>query len=131
MITLAQYFRDFAHTETHKANAELLLNRVNVLLADAVKCGVVLKVNKNTGSFISGETYGGFRTLDCPIGAAKSAHKEAMAVDIYDPSNALDGWLDDIKLLKYDLYRESPDHTPHWSHISTKAPRSGRRTFIP
>jgi len=131
MITLEQYFGKLEHTSDHKANAELLLDRVNVMLADAVKNGLILKINKNTGSYISGENWGGFRSADCKIGANHSAHKLGMAVDIYDPSNALDGWLDDIKLLKYDLYREHPEHTRFWLHVSTKSPKSGKRTFLP
>jgi hypothetical protein len=131
MITLDQYFRDFKHTDAQRANASLLLNRVNLLISDAAKYGVILKTNKNTGSMISGDTFGGFRPKSCTIGAPGSSHKEAMAVDVYDPQNALDGWLDDIKLLKYDLYREHPEYSNGWCHLSTKSPRSGRRTFLP
>lgn len=131
MITLQQYFGSLEHTDDHKKNAELLLNRVNLLLSDAVKYGVILKENPKTKSLISGEQWGGFRTQACTIGAANSAHKQAMAVDVYDPVNALDGWLDDFKLTKYDLFREHPDSTVGWCHLSTKPPKSGRRTFLP
>jgi len=131
MITLEQYFGELKHDDTHRANATLLLNRVNVLLSDAVKYGVILKINKNTDSYISGENWGGFRTVDCTIGAPLSAHKLGMAVDVFDPNNSLDGWLDDIKLLKFDLYREHPDATKGWCHLSTKPPKSGKRTFLP
>jgi hypothetical protein len=29
------------------------------------------------------------------------------------------------------LYREDPGSTPGWVHLTTRAPKSGRRTFIP
>ena len=131
MITLDQYFGKHGHNSEHIKNARELLDRVNVLLSDAVKYGVILKVSKKTGSHISGETYGGFRPQDCPIGAKLSSHKEALAVDIFDPDNALDGWLDDIKLLKYNLFREHPEHTKGWVHLTTKPPKSGKRSFVP
>lgn len=131
MITLEQYFGRFSHTAEQQGNAELLLARVNLLLDDAVKYGVVLKIDPDTKCFIGGNQYGGFRPENCPIGAQKSAHKLAMAVDIYDPYNALDVWLDDAKLLKYNLCREHPDYTPSWVHLSTKMAKSGKLTFIP
>lgn len=131
MITLDQYFAKFPHGIEHESNAKVLLNRVNLLLEDAKKYGVILKVNKKTGCLISGELFGGFRLENCPIGAKQSAHKLAMAVDVYDPDGALDGWLDDIKLLRYDLYREHPEQTAGWCHLSTKSPKSGKRTFLP
>jgi hypothetical protein len=130
-ITLQQYFGSLEHSDSDKANAEIVLNRVNVLINEAVKYGVIIKENPKTQSFISGELWVGFRTQDCPIGAPHSSHKLAMAVDVYDPENALDGWLDDIKLLKYDLYREHPGSTKGWCHLSSKSPASGKRTFYP
>jgi len=132
MITLEQYFRDFKKTDEQIKNAALLLNRVNLLLSDAVKYGVILKINPKTQSNISGDTFGGFRPENCPQGAENSPHKEGMGIDIYDINNALDGWIDDIKLLKYDLYREHPEYTKGmWCHLQTRIPKSGRRTFIP
>lgn len=131
MITLGQYFGRFEHTNEHTENAKVLLNRVNLLLEDAKKYGVILKINKNTGSLISGQTFGGFRPEDCPQGAKNSPHKQGMGVDIYDPDNSLDGWLDDFKLLKYDLYREHPEHTKTWVHLQTRKTGSGKRTFLP
>jgi hypothetical protein len=101
------------------------------LIEDAQKYGVMLVVNTKTGCLISGSKNGGIRPKDCPEGSALSSHKNAQGVDIYDPSNALDGWLDDIKLLKYDLYRESAESTPSWLHVSTRPPKSSRRTFKP
>ena len=39
----------------------------------------------------------------------------------------LDDWLDDDTLERYGLYREAPDATPHWCHLTTRPPMSGRR----
>lgn len=129
-LTLEHYFRDFDYTQEQAQNAVELLRRVNHLLSYAEEdWGIELKVNKKTGCLISGDTYGGFRPLDCPIGAEKSAHKQAMAVDIYDPENKLDAWLNDAILIKFDLFREHPDKTDTWLHLQTRVTK--RRTFIP
>lgn len=130
-ITLEEYFNGFDHTQEHTESAAELLKRVNALIKYAIECGVKVAVNKKTGCIISGEKYGGFRPQDCPIGAPKSSHKIAKSVDIYDASGSLDAWITDAILVKFDLYRENPDHTAGWCHLSTHAPKSGRRTFIP
>ena len=116
-----------------KYQAALMLDRVNALLKDYIKAGRELEVNPKTKTNISGEIYGGFRPLDCPIGAKSSSHKLAMAVDVYDPFNALDIWIDQNPsvLEKHDLYREHPSATRNWCHLSSKAPRSNKRTFFP
>ena|SRR5690606_22041941 len=133
MITIAEYFGKWEIQKTPQfiTSAEGLLFRVNRLLLAAVNDGVMLKKNPRTGSYVSGEQYGGFRPAECTIGAARSAHKQALAVDVYDPKNALDEWLTDARLEEHELYREHPDDTFGWCHLSTKAPGSGRRTFKP
>lgn len=131
MIFLDQYFRDFKHTDEQKKNAEDLLIRVNKLLEDYVSDGGVLKKNPDTKTNISGQNYGGFRPEDCKIGAKNSAHKTGKAVDIYDPDNHLDNWISDIVLIRHGLFREHPDFTKFWSHLSTQSPKSGKRTFYP
>jgi hypothetical protein len=129
IISLSDYFRDLEKPDYHIDNARKLLQQVNALLMFAEADGVKLRVNPKTQSHISGEKWGGYRTDDCKIGAPKSAHKQAMAVDIYDPINSLDGWLNDFILTKFDLYREHPDYTNTWCHLSN-LPKS-RRSFIP
>jgi hypothetical protein len=52
-------------------------------------------------------------------------------VDIFDPYNHIDDWITRNVLLKFDLYREHPDCTENWLHLSTRAPKSGTRTFLP
>ena len=134
-LSLLDYFGNwFDHedaTEERKAAASELLDRVNALLVEAEAHGVDLKINPRTHSYVSGETYGGFRPQDCPQGAPNSSHKLARAVDIYDPDNTLDAYVTDAILTAHGLYRESPTATNRWCHLSDKAPGSGRRTFQP
>ncbi len=132
MITIREYFG--AHkpdAARHVQNAGVLVRAVNRLLDSAGAAGVTIRVNPYTGSNISGQQWGGYRTQACVIGAAQSAHKTGEAVDIYDPAEALDDWLTDDILEKHGLYREHPEDTEHWCHLSTRAPKSGRRTFKP
>jgi hypothetical protein len=116
-----------------KANAEDLLNRVNALLPEAVADGIKLHTNPATNSFVSGQTYGGFRPQECTQGAPGSSHKKAQAVDVYDPLHKLALWclahLD--RLEAHGLYMEHPDATLTWCHLTTRAPKSGRRAFYP
>lgn len=137
MITIGEYVGPWAGsvdwTPDKQRDAKILLERVNNLLTEFQKQGGILQVNQKTKSYVSGETYGGFRPQDCPIGAPKSSHKLAMAVDVYDPMNLIDMWIDKHPdmLMEFDLYREHPGYTQHWAHLGTKAPKSGNRTFIP
>jgi hypothetical protein len=131
MISLEDYFRDYEHDEATRDAAAKMLDKVNNLLLSAEAHGVEIQTNPKTQTCISGEKYGGFRPQDCPIGAPKSAHKVGRAVDVYDPNNDLDRWLTDARLEEFELYRESPQATPRWCHLSDKSPASGRRTFNP
>lgn len=108
-----------------------LVPQVNALLAKAKAAGIPLPINPKTGTQVSGEQYGGFRPQTCSIGAPHSAHKEGMAVDIYDPTNALDAWITDDVLRECGLYREGGNWTPGWTHLTTRRPGSGNRTFMP
>lgn len=132
MITLEQYFLDKDHTHDQELSAMMLLARVESLLAEAMLAQAYSEdVNPKTGSQISGETEGGFRTPDSTTGAPHSAHREAKAVDIYDPDNRLDDWITDECLVKYDLYREAPGSTHGWTHLQCRPTLSGHRTFLP
>jgi hypothetical protein len=129
MITLEQYFGKFPELRTplNEGSATELLRRVNALLKELD----YKTINKKTGSLISGTQYGGMRPKSCPEGAENSSHKTAMGVDIFDPDNKLDGSINDIILLRFNLYREHPDHTIGWCHLQTRQTKSGKRTFIP
>ena len=118
-------------TEERIENISDLVPPVNALLAKAKAAGISLPINPKTGTQVSGEQYGGFRPQTCPIGAPLSAHKQGMAVDIYDPDNKLDEWITDDVLRTVGLYREGGHWTPGWTHLTTRRPGSGNRTFIP
>ena len=114
-------------------NAKRLCAAVNRLISVMELTGFEFKINPITGTIVGGETLGGFRPQDCPIGAPLSAHKQGLAVDLFDPDNKIDSWLiGHQKLLKdYGLYFEHPTATPRWSHWSIRKPRSGRLFFYP
>lgn len=141
MITLAQYFRDFEHTPEHQANAEKLLDAVNLLMGDAFADGIDFKINPATLTNIAGTQFGGFRPQDCCEGAPKSSHKQAMAVDVFDGNlsekQPFGTWCQthQDKLEEHGLYMENPLSTrgkwTAWVHLTTRAPASGRRVFQP
>ena len=137
MITIDEYVGKWSDSEDWTddtiAAATENLKHVNALLDNYAADGNELKINPATCSNVSGQTYGGFRPQSCTIGAPKSAHKTGEAVDIYDPDNDLDDYIDDNPdvLVTYNLYREASDSTPHWVHLSTRKPGSGSRTFNP
>ncbi len=137
MITIAEYFgRWLTHedaTAERKANATKLFVRVSELMDLAIADGVIFQTNPNTKTQVAGEFYGGFRPQACTQGAAHSAHKEGLAIDLYDPDNAIDKWImaHQAYLERCGIYIEHPDSTPHWCHMSIKAPGSGRHVFNP
>lgn len=129
-ITLEQYFRGRPHTPVQEEAAKELLQRVNALINEFCASGGEVPINPHTGSMISGLTEGGFRLPECMQGASMSSHKEAKGVDIYDPGNKLDTWITRKALDKHNLWREHPDQTQNWVHLTTRPPKSGCRTFI-
>lgn len=130
MITLEQYFGTKLHLDIQVANATALLEKVNKLITET---DLPFPLNPKRGDQISGnkDGDGGFRLPDSKTGVVGSKHKQGHAVDIYDPLNELDKYLDDRILTLYGLYRESPDSTPNWVHLQSIPPGSGRRTFFP
>lgn len=135
MITLDNYFRAYAGhpeiTDQIRANAQILLEAVNDLLVCAMEQGIKLRTNPATGTFVSGQDNGGWRPQACPIGAPTSSHKQGQGVDVADHDGTLDAWITDECLADFHLYREHPDATAGWCHLTTRAPGSGRRTFFP
>ena len=129
MITLEEYFGPKSHTAAQADAADDLLARVNALILES---GMRLAIDADTGTQISGvkggSGSGGFR-LAMEAGAPKSAHKEARAVDVFDPFGALDRWITDEVLEKHGLWREDPPYTPSWVHLQTRP--ATRRTFEP
>lgn len=135
MITLEQLFGPWLEhpdaTSARRGSAALFLLSVNRLLKEAEEAGIVPPVNPRTQSQVSGETLGGFRPQSTGTGAPNSAHKLGRAVDVYDPQEKLEDWLDDETLKSHGLYREAPAATIGWVHLTDRAPPSGRRTFMP
>ena len=143
IISTADYFGKWIDhkdaTPEIKQDAEAFLRDVNELLQDALNGGVSLVINPHTGNYVSGQTYGGFRPQDCKQGAPQSSHKVGRGVDVYDPHNDLDGWLcvyeagggANNKLKHFGLYREAPEDTVGWLHLTNRAPKSGKQTFNP
>jgi hypothetical protein len=140
MISFEEYFGPWlGHedaTEERRANAVKLLTAVGLLERLAITDGVEFPDNPATGSGVSGQTYGGFRPQDCPQGAAHSSHKEALAVDRYDPHGDIDKWCvlnSEVggKLEQCGIYIEHPADTPGWSHWTLRRPGSGNRVFHP
>lgn len=135
IISVEQYFRAYVgHAEItpeiHE-NAVELLRKVNALLEECVGNGWVPVENPATGSLVSGSTNGGWRPSDCPIGSANSSHKQGRGVDVADADNSLDAMVHDVMLAEHGLYREHPDDTQNWCHLTDRAPKSGKRTFKP
>ena len=66
-------------------------------------------------------------------GAKASAHLDCEAVDLYDPDREFTIWCwqNEDELEKAGLYMEDPEYTDGWVHLQTRAPRSGKRIFIP
>lgn len=135
MITTAQYFGEFLEhrdaLDVYKKNADALLEKVNALIFTYERSGGKVPVNPLTGCQISGTRYGGFRPQDCSQGAPQSSHKTGRGVDVYDPQGKFDAWITDEILEAFGLYREHPDDTHGWVHLTDRAPGSGRRTFQP
>ena len=132
MITSAQYFQGKPHNAAHESNFQDLIGRVEAMLS---YLGYTPPTCPNTGTQISGSKGGsgdgGFRLPTATTGTQNSSHKEAKGIDLYDPVNTLDDMITDEVLTKFNLYREHPDSTNHWCHLTTRAPRSGNRTFQP
>lgn len=142
-ITTEQYFAK-PHSTDQLMAAQSLLVRVNALLEEARGAAAWdASADPDTGCQISGsrggDGDGGFRTPMSRTGAPLSAHREAKAVDVHDDADTLDSWLSTFddghggnsKLEQYGLYREAPGSTPGWAHLTTRAPGSGHRTYIP
>jgi len=136
MITKAQYFGSKPYPIEHEANADMLLAQVNCLLHEAAEAGIYdYWIDPDTNSQISGSKGGsgdgGYRLPDSKTGAPKSNHRTGHAVDVYDPDNKLDEFVNKKILEKYNLYREHPDKTFGWLHLQDVAPKSGCRTYLP
>ena len=161
MITNAQYFGVKPHDGAQQRAAGEMLGKVNGLVDEACAAGAFIReIDPDTGTEISGTRGGagdgGYRLKTASTGTSHSSHmvrwvqeedgswtedtsRAKAAVDQYDPANRLDEWLDQFeygdgqntKLEEHGLFREHPEATPGWCHLTDREPRSGRRTFRP
>lgn len=140
MITLADYFGDKPHPQEHDVNARKLLDAVNKYLLACHDNGLYdWPIDPDTGTNISGAKGGsgdgGYRAADSKTGTAKSAHRTAQAVDVYDPGQVLAKYSDSPTgrghLARCGLYIEHPRWTPGWVHFQSVPPRSGKRVYVP
>jgi hypothetical protein len=124
-VSKAQYLGVYAKskdlTPVRLANVDRLLTAANRLQQFCMTHGIEFKMNPKTKSQIGGETNGGFRPQNCKIGSPKSAHKEALALDWYDPVGEIDSFLmtnPEAQALAKELgfYFEHPSATVGWSH---------------
>jgi hypothetical protein len=126
MITLTDYFGRMSHQFQPEpevvSNAQVLLERVNALLAE-----LQWKPNIN-----SGWRSAAYNAL-VPNAAPKSKHITGQAIDLSDPDGELDQLLfDDQRLLvKHQLWLEHPLATKGYTHLQSVPPRSNNRVFFP
>ena len=153
MITTEQYFRK-PHSPGQKEQARDLIERRNKLRIEWMQTTgrMACPVDPDTGAEISGkgggDGDGGFRTPGSREGAKNSSHRiidgKGAGIDDFALNNEFDTWLDNFeipmpngdeggntKLEEHGLYREHPSVTHSWCHLTTRAPNSGKRTFMP
>lgn len=120
-------------TDEIDANAAIVVDRANQLLALMQADGVDIEDNPKTGTPVSS----GWRPLainkSTPNAAPRSKHLSGQAVDIYDPEGEIDQWcIDNLdKLTKVELWLEDPSQTKGWSHWQCVPPKSLKRVFLP
>jgi hypothetical protein len=130
VISLDDYYmgRDATYadelTDTLRANAARLLDRVNALLVDF----------GGTRNVTSGWRPKAVNAMTA--GAALfSRHMTCEAIDLHDPLGDLDDWCmspDGIAALAaIGLWLEHPAATKGWCHLQIVPPKSGRRVFYP
>lgn len=137
MITAEDYFgrmSRIAHGEPDaevQANAAILLERVNALLAVVNEShpGIAAAMNPHVNSGWRPAAY----NATVPNAAVKSKHITGQAIDLADP----DGELDELLLAHPNLlemaglWQEHPLATKNWCHVQSVPPRSGNRVFYP
>jgi hypothetical protein len=133
MFTLDDYRAGNTLTKQEEENANKLIVKCTALEKYMISHGVKFLINPKTKTIISGNGAGGYRWPKCTVGAEHSAHRECLAVDIFDPDNEIDAFLAShpMALYEYQIYIEHPDFTKSWSHWSIRVPPSGKHIFIP
>ena len=113
-------------------NAPLTLDLANRLIVLARSAGVPLQTNI-AGNLVSSGWRPAVVNAATPGASRTSLHMTGQAIDLYDPTGAIDAWLmaDLQPLVELGLWLEHPDATPRWCHVQTLPPRSGNRVFRP
>ena len=141
MITMEQYWMgrdcDYASDLTPEvtANAHVLIERVNHVLARAAADAVFPAVDGDTGHAI----LSGWRPRAVNSATAQasmtSKHVIGCAIDLHDriPERPLARWcLRNRRILEEaTLWMEDPRWTPRWVHLQSTPPASGDRVYIP
>ena len=137
-ITLMDYWmgRDKLYplalsTATHR-NAPVTVDLANRLVVLARAAGVPLPVNI-AGNLVSSGWRPAVVNAVTPGASRTSLHMTGQAIDLFDPTGAIDAWLmaDLRPLADLGLWLEHPDATPRWCHVQTLPPHSGNRVFRP
>ncbi len=138
MITLEHYWmgRDAVYSlalDTHtRRNAAVLVDLANRLLVFAKMAGVPLVANISGNLVASGWRPPAINAAT-PGASRTSKHMTGQALDLYDPSGAIDDWMahSPQPLIDLGLWVEHRSATPRWAHIQTVPPGSHNRFFYP
>ena len=138
MLNFDIFFEDYdlmQIPQEHLVNAQHLIRSINkmLLLVSQLKFAYN-DLQVGFGSLTQDQKY---RLPNSTVGAAKSAHKEGMAIDIPDcyVFRFSDFTLKEVLqknesiLEECGLYLEHPDYTPNHTHLQTRP--TSRRVFIP
>ena len=141
MIHLEQYWmgRDRTHgaelTPEVTANAVVLVERINHVLACAAADDVCPEIHPETGTFVASGWRPRAVNDATPYAGRTSKHVIGCAVDLRDPSpqRALARWClrNRTILEEVELWMEDPRWTPTWVHLQSIPPVSGNRVFVP
>lgn len=139
IVTLTDYLmdRDKIYPQEYtlgvKANAELTVAAVNVLLKRLEADGVKLDVHPVNRTVISSGWRPPQINKQVKNAAIRSKHMTGQACDLYDPEGAIDDWLMDnlANDPSLGLYMEHPSATKGWAHVQIIPPASKKVCFYP
>lgn len=140
MITLDDYWmgRDarypHAMTDLVRANATLLLGRVNLLLSWAYVEHVTPALDAHTGTHVASGWRPKAINEATSNAAAASKHLTGQGIDLRDNGTRdLARWcLNNLDALEeIGLWMEDPQWTPSWVHLQSVPPGSRRRVYCP
>ncbi len=138
MITLDAYWmgRDKLYplaldTQTRR-NAAVTVDLANRLLVLAKMAGVPLVANP-AGTLVASGWRPPAVNAATPGAAKRSKHMTGEAIDLFDPTGAIDDWMvhSPQPLIDLGLWVEHRSATPRWAHLQTVPPGSGNRFFYP